>query len=369
MATAQVNMGLGGYSFGRQRKLRTVLGKVASKIAGQKLVILGDSTNAGIGSTPYETPSYGAARYYTPAAVLARIIQKSGVECRDDSFIGGSGMETIEQYGLYNGFRVGYTAGWQLTVGNIAGGSLFGNSLTYGPDYYLVYTPEKSADRFDVYYHSAPGRGALIVSDTSGTLATISCDAAEAIRKATVSRASASLTPIHIYKDANGTNYLAGVDPWNSALPELRVLNLGVSGWRAGQCNDTSFSFSSKFGIDALEADYTYIEYGLNEKALGDTLAAFLANVTVTLDNALVGGRGAALGISAPAQVGAAHNLPPDWRQAIADLATARGIPCIDHYSVFESYEVSPGDYYDTVHLKPSGSGIKGRNLADWLLT
>jgi hypothetical protein len=364
---AQEALDIRSYDFVANRSLKSVVAKVVSKSANQKIAFLGDSTNAAVGGGDGGSNINGA-RANAPVAVARRLLQARGIECRSDAFFGGAGIATpanIADYALYNP-NVLMGAGWGFEVGNYVGGSFFYNQTNTNA---LTFTPEKNADRFDIQYVTGAGMATITVTDASGTLATINANAASGIAKTTVTRPVANTSPISIQRNGTGSVfYLGGVDPWNSTLKELRLLNLAVSGWRGGNYYDTILPFSSRYGLVSIAADYTYIEFGLNEKALGGTIANDINNNLRLLAQSQAPYGGVAIGLSAPAAVADAHNLTLDWRSAIKALANDNGYAFVNHYAPFISYEASPGDYYDTVHPTKIGYVTKGRTIADWIM-
>ncbi len=348
-----------------QRTISDLLQKVSLGKIGQKLAIAGDSTHVGVCSSPFEGSHHMHARQYSPCVVAASLLNDTGISCRSDAFFGSSGMSTVQQYAEYN-TDVTFSHGWEVEFGYFLGGGMFFNSSTWGPDYPITLHPTKEADRFEIYYSSAPGMSELVVSDVHDILLTVNCDADVAVRKATVMRRTPDIRPIYIWKRSPGLVSINGIDPWNSGVAELRMLNLSASGWRSGDYGLKIKPTSAWYGIMTVKPDFTYIEYGVNDKALGATIPGFIANLEERLNDAFRSG-GAALGISAPAAANSSFDLSIEWRNSVLELASKREIDCIDIYSLFGSAEIAPDNYADDVHLTIKGSALKGRVLADWI--
>lgn len=351
------------------RKFRSSVGKVLSATSRQKLLVLGDSTQTGRGGGTGVTGEIGARRK-SPSAFVAALLNAHGIPARADAFFGHANIltGTAADYATYN-TNVAFGAGWSSALSNpvyLAGG-WWGNSTNTNA---LTFTPERAADRFDIYYIAAggSGNGTFTVTDSGGTLATINTNTgAYAVYKQTVTRASASVLPISIQRNGTGAAiYIGAVDPWNSTLPELCILNAAQSGIKAAFVIDASDPTTSKAFIDLIASDLHYVEFGLNDKAGGDSIATAAANLTTLATNCQALGA-LAVGISAPATSGNAYDLTSDWRASIAAVASAKSAGLIDHYARMVSREASPGDYIDAVHLLGSGSAIKGAAMFDFL--
>lgn len=351
------------------RKFRSSVGKVLSATSRQKLLVLGDSTQTGRGAGTGGTGEI-AARRKSPSQFLTTLLNSRGIPARGDAFFGNAGILTgsAADYASYN-TNVAFGAGWSNALANpvYLGGAWWGNSTNTNA---LTFTPERAADRFDIYYIAAggSGNGTFTVTDSGGTLATINTNTGTyACYKQTVTRAAASVLPISIQRNGTGAAiYIGAIDPWNSTLPELCVLNAAQSGIKASFVTDVSDPTTSKAMIDLIAAELHYVEFGLNEKAGGDSVAAASSNLTTLATNCQALGA-LAVGISAPATSGNSYDLTSDWRAAIAAVASAKSAPLVDHYARMVSREAATGDYIDAVHLLGSGYAIKGAAMFDLL--
>jgi hypothetical protein len=352
------------------RKMRTVMASVISASGRKKVLVLGDSTEmargAGSGGTAFTN-----ARVHSPSNVWAARMNSLGIPARADAWFGNANANSgsAADYTSYNP-NVSFGAGWSGLLNNsYLGGAFWQNSTTTNG---LVFTPERAADRFDIYFIKATGsgNGQFTVTDGATTLATIDENVGTfAIYKQTVTRASATTDPISIQRNGVGGNiHCLGIDPWNSTLPELCILNAAKSGAGVVDVINTGNVLYASFAITLIAADYHIIEYGLNEKQGGVALATFLANLQ-TLYTSTIAIGGTAGSVSAPATNGDAYDLTSDWRSGINALALTNGIPCIDHYSRFVSREADTSVYFDTVHQNALGYAIKGLNLARFAMS
>lgn len=352
------------------RGMRSLVANVLAGVARKQILFLADSTTAAmIGGG-----NSAGARAKSPPSIAAKLLNGAGIEARADAVFGNASIDAANAvaYAAYNP-DISFGAGWAAALGSSTylTNGFWSNSTNTNP---AIYTPQRAADRFDLYFikASGSGNGTFTVTDSSGTLATIDTNTGSyAVYKQTVSRAVADRTPISIQRNGTGgAIYLGAIVPWNSILPELCLLNAARAGGMASEMLSAGAPPMAKGFIDVIAADGHYIEFGLNEKNTAVALSSFQASLNSLIDNTQLLGSGVvSVGISAPATAGNSYDLPGDWRQAIADIATAQGCPLVDHYSRFVSREALPGDYSDQVHLNFAGYAVKGRAIFDMLVS
>ena len=351
------------------RRIRREFAAVRSGERRSTLLISGDSTNAGRGSGSGDANLENGARAKRPVAVMANILNSMGIPARADATTGHQGIAptTMAHYTEYNP-DVTFGATWASAAGEAIGGAMFSEaSPNTGA---MVFTPKRAADRFDILYPRGGAFGAITVSDAGGTLTggSISQTGANAMLLSSTSRAAASTTPVNIARASGGTVYVNGIIPWNSTLPEFCIVDVSCVGRRASTYTDTSQYWSPRNSLAPIGANLHYIELGLNEISLGDSLSAYLTNLETWVDlcQAQSGTQSAILGISAPGD--GSYALPVEWRRGIANLARDKDIVLIDHYSRFVSRASDTSLYSDNVHLTAPGSAMKGALLASLAL-
>lgn len=353
----------------QMRILRSLLGKVLGGEGRVKLGMPGDSVIMGRGNGSGTNGEVGA-RLKSPPSVLARLLQSMGIPSRSD-FVAGkvnTGLAGTAGYTQYDPNLVFAGSTWVSAGGIGLPGGYW--SAPSGMDA-MTFTPEKAADRLDVYYLGSNNTyGTFTVTDVSGTLATVNAGAQANLNvyKASVTRAAASTAAFNIQRSAGGAIGIFALDPWNSTLPEVSVLNLGRDGARTADFIDQSFTTSTKYVLAALQLDYMIAELGLNDKNTGVSLATYLANLqTLLINHVAVSGAGSfALATSMLATAGSGYDMA-SWLADIRALAATLDVPLIDHAANGISRETLPGDYYDTVHLLARGSAMKGRLLSQFV--
>jgi hypothetical protein len=351
------------------RKIRREFAAVRSGERRSTLLITGDSTNAGKGSGAGDANLENGARAKRPVAVMANILNSMGIPARADATTGRQGIapSTVAHYTEYNP-DVTFGATWAFAAPEgIGGGMMSEASPNTGA---MAFTPKRDADRFDILYPRGGSFGAITVSDSGGTLTggSISMTGANAMLLSSTSRVTASTTPVNIARASGGTVYVNAIIPWNSTLPEFCIVDGSAIGWRASNYTDTSQYWSPRNSLSPIAANLHYIELGLNDISLGDTLSTYLTNLETWVDlcQAQSGANSAILGISAPGD--GSYALPIDWRSGIADLARDKDIVLVDHFSRFVSRAADTSLYSDNVHLTAPGSAMKGALLASLAL-
>lgn len=329
------------------------------------ILFAGDSTTVGQGSGPSGTQGLNEAHNYSPTARLAELLNTADVPARADAYFGH--QQSGVAYSAYNPDVVP-GADWVFnTIGGTLGGIVHRCPSGTTPE---TFTPQRAADRFDIYYTTFNGGGTFTVTDASGTLITIDTNSGgnQGFLKATVSRGLASTDTISIQRnDTGGAINIVGVSPWNSTLAEICILNAAQIGTTAQTWAAGSLPYSYVNAIKYLDADLVYAELGLNDKNSGRTIEQYIADLEVVLDGALTVSK-TIVAISAPATSGSGYDFTSDWRSAVRASATERSILCMDHHGSFGSREVDTSLYYDAVHLAAAGSLKKAQLMANLLL-
>lgn len=356
-------------STAQMRLLRSMVGKALNGEGRVKLGLVGDSTTMGRGNGT-STNGEAGARIKSPPSVLARLLLSMGIPARSD-FVAGkvnTGLAGTAGYTSYDPNLVFTGSTWTSAGGIGLPGGYW--STPSGTDA-MTFTPEKASDRLDVYYLGSNSTyGTFTVTDASGTLATVNAggQASLNVYKSSVTRAAASVLPYSIQRSAGGSIGIFALDPWNSTLPEVCVLNIGRDGAKTADFIDQSFATSARYVLAALQLDYMIAELGLNDKNTSVVLATYLANLlTLRANHAAVSGTGTfALATSMPATAASGYDMST-WLADIRALAQSNDFPLIDHAANGISREVNTADYYDTVHLLARGSAMKGRLLHEFV--
>jgi hypothetical protein len=346
------------------RKLRAEIGSVLGGVRKSVWLVMGDSTQAGRGAGTGAAGEIGA-RPKCPSAFAAAWLNANGIPARADGWMGDAHVNplTTAHYTEYNP-NVTLGANWSSGFNNALGGAAF--QLASPNTNTIATTPERAADRFDVFWGGAGSTGTFTVTDVGGTLATINTLGAYQFGKTTAVRAAASTAVVNIQRSTGGTVYVEGVMPWNSTLAEVCLYNVAVAGWKVSDYLVATDVMSPYQQLSIVAANMNYIELGLNEVAGAVSMATFIANLGSLVDRciAISGANSVILATPNPADITGAYYLPLAWRQAIASLALTKDVIFIDHFSRIVSYEADTSLYFDGAHPKAQIYSMKGRLVA-----
>jgi lysophospholipase L1-like esterase len=326
---------------------------VAAVRGGQRkiMTVNGDSTEAGFTLS---------SRSKAPTAVAAAMLQASGLETRADGWFGNGNIDAA-----------GFNPNWIPGPGMALRSSGFLGQKCYttvAGDGAGTVTPDKVADRFDVYTAQLAGTGTLIFKDGAITLATANSNGTIGVRKTTIGRPAATLDPITIqHQGSGGTAYILGVVPWNSKLGELNMINCAASGALANSIAADAAPYLAKATLDALAPHMMFMEFGLNDIKTNVPLATFLTNMTVNITQQQARGGAVSVGISCSADPSSGYDLRPDWLIGIRSLARANGLTAVDFNTLFGPYARNTAQYSDVVHMNDDGASRKGRLLREFV--
>jgi lysophospholipase L1-like esterase len=357
------------------RPWRVSRGSVASNSGTKRVLLIGDSITYGIDAEGSGSPntlnrsgSYG--RY------LADILTANDLPATWGNFLGAGGLTTTGNVTTSDP-RLAFGTGWIVyTPGAVgcAGGEPFrcDNPNTGS----LGFTPTTAFDSIVVQYIAGTGNGTFTVKvDAGSVLATVNSNATPGV--VTTARIATPLATGTVNIQRNGTGasiFICGVSCYDSTKSELQVLNAGIPSGTAGTAVTTGNSYSATNGrlqsFTSWDADLSIIMLGVNDIFTGVPLATYITQMQTIITNQLATGD-VLLMIwppTADSNVSVASQLP--FRQAIADLATANGLACVDIPARWGSYEAgqSAGFYASVTHPNKTGYSDIARAVSGVLL-
>lgn len=235
-----------------------------------KILMIGDSDFAGIGSTNYATqPDSGS-----PCTRLASVLTSLGLPAtRGFSAPGPNNFWT-------------YGASWSTTFFGF--GSLScATSLAGGNA--LVYADNRiNADKFDVYVMTGSGQGTLTATATGGTPVAINCNTGTGIAKITCIAASKATTNTVSIACTVAQSYVVGIEPFDSALiTNVRIANAGIGTTGAVEHATANTTWGTVPMLNAYQPDLTVVGLGINDRGNARTFAQY-ATAMDTVVNAAV---------------------------------------------------------------------------------
>lgn len=271
--------------------------KVKAGTGDAKILCLGDSTTAGVGSDPNIFGRQGGPAAYP--SVLARLL--------------GQRIATVKGLAIPQStitLPSNPDPRWSVVDGNSWQAALYGWGR--GADWASTESvagtlrfadPDVVADRFDVYYIKNKGLGSFIATATGGAPVTISSDSginypadgSRYVARATISAGARSknnsLTIEQVMTGSGYTpNHIVGIEPYDSTKRAVRVGNAGVGGSTAGDWTNNGDGFGAIAAIKAYGADLTIISLGINDSNRPIAAATVAANVKAVADAAATTG-------------------------------------------------------------------------------
>jgi lysophospholipase L1-like esterase len=340
------------------RKFRSLMTKLRSGAATSdvKMLIIGDSTEWGVGDTSTTSPptTSPSAKFsalfrsaYASAYVGLALPPYSGTSPTSDSrWTLGTGWTTS-----YLGFAndatfVGATGSAALT---------FKPGVTAGP-----------VDTFDVYYIDNGVAAQITLALTGGSNVVVNSGGSPGIRKATVTTPKASNAhTLTITNTGAASIYVVGVEPYSSTSRRLRVANGAVGGtslkgWvAAGQ-------YAAGPSIAAYAANLTVISLGLNDLSntgtggvalsTAELKASFKTNLRALITTCRATGE---VMLKSPSPM-LIDSQAPKWaaiHEVYHELSTELDLPLFCNAERFGTYAEANalGMYSDTLH--PNGLG------------
>jgi len=330
------------------------------------LAIVGDSTQTGLGDSGAgggggSNPDTSGNCYRPKCAPVAlrQLFTVAGLPSRSDAILG-------DNYGP-NGSVINYTS-YNPNVTMAAGWSIdttFANRTAAG-NYFLcttgtaamTFTPEETANRFDILYVVETGAGTFTITDASGTLATIDANNTAALGKVTVSRAGSSILPISIQRTGvGGSIKIIGIIPYDTNAPRFEIWNLGYSGAEASNQWLASNLPTSPFNvIGLLNPNAFKFELGLNDSNGSRTPATFKTSMQSLIDKVKVPTIDILLAVPHQARP-SSYVIPAGYITALNELAATNAAALVDFYNNVSL--ILATDFFDTVHLTQAGYAKK----------
>lgn len=215
----------------------------------------GDSTFAG---NYTEATMHVDGRRNSLFAMLAKYLSQAGFPSRHDQFMGGYTAPTVADYVLYDP-RLSIPASW--TVGYDTPGGLRVNSATADP---LIFSPTDPFDRVRVFYAQNPGQGIFTVAlDADAPFPQVNAAAAQALGKTTFT-ATLGVHTVKITR-VSGQAPIAGIHTWNTAKPEILLINAAQGGLKVVDAINATYAFGPLLGAESFGAFLTIISIGIND--------------------------------------------------------------------------------------------------------
>lgn len=335
------------------------------------LLAVGDSTTRGWGSGLDAGHGDGTGGAYNAGislrgwpAQFSAALTSAGLPSRCDAIVGGlQPSMTFDDWLSTYAPMVAGGDGWGRGLNSLGG---YGIVCPDANNNALSYTPQATANRFDVLVWAYPGKGALTISDTSGMLGEIDTAIPGPLgdgmaKLVTISRPISSTSPISIQRKSGSTGdiYVVGVIPYDTTSPRMEVINLGFPGSTAAdQIVAGGFAGFDSLPIFANYVDGSTLCLGINDSNQNTDATTFQSNLQKlssrlkTLGDVQLIKPHKALNGGVSTNPGTT-NVPDSYLAAIdAVQATIGAYPAIN-FNVLDSSIAA--DYADAIHRSKQG--------------
>ncbi len=327
---------------------RRAISRVMTGSGRGTIACCGDSTTRGIGSGTGNT-QYINIKHNSYPFRLAQILSSAGLPATADNFYGtGGDGETIAQVASESA-QISIGADWAISPLPSVGGQSFQQSAGTSS---LAYTPATPWDTAK-YLYFVGTTGIMELQPGAVTVNTAANPSGLTLGTLTQGLGTAAFS---ITWKSGATVYPQGFHFYNSAIPQLDILDLGWGGstsvdWaRAGTLNPLT-------GLAALAPDLTIIDLGINDWIVRTAASTFSANIQTLITQALSTGDCWLVAPipSSPSAIPIATQAT--YISALYALAVTNDIPLIDLTHRVGSWAEgnSLGLYWDNLHHNPLG--------------
>lgn len=327
-----------------------------------RIITVGDSTTAGVGAVDI----LGRRQTAYPGA-LSRKLTDLGVPSTYQSFMGSQNTATASTTTFDPRLVLG--AGWATDNAiEIPGGRTYLNSTTTNG---IAWTPDVQVDTNEIYSLGNTGLGTFSWDIDGGSATNISTNITQAFKKDVTTTTLGSHT-LNI-KRVSGSNYIAGVISYNSAVPAVDVVNGGRGSATTTILVGTGAPWNPLTGFPNLQGDLYIIDIGINDwnPANSISVATYKAQLT-TFAAACYAVGDVILRVPAPSDTSWQSIANQElYRTAIYEVARAGGYVVVDMFDRWQNKAAanSLGYYFDIVHPSTLGYMDEGQFMGQFLAT
>lgn len=319
----------------------TALAAVKAGTRDAKVLIVGDSTSAGVGGNTDATFTHASSW----GSFMCAELDRTKVAAAH-----GLGVPRGESSGALADSRWTFGAGWTRAVGayqNTYGFAGKGTAYTAsdGTTYLTYKDPRVTADTYDIYYlgQTTGGLGTLEATVTGASPVTVATGtgASKAVRKLTITAPAANATNIVSIRNIGNPIFVIAVEPSLSTTRKVRVGNGSAAGassitWTTFPNADTTQRFNGIGAIEAYQPDLTIIDLGINDAQgiLGST--AFMTNITALVTAAKITGD-----VIIKTMIPSQDPTTFSYEQAYVVALLATAYPAVDMFNRYGTYAQS----------------------------
>lgn len=336
------------------RKWSTAVAKMRNGVRNAKLVMIGDSTTAGSGSTG--TAGYlSGGRATCPGVKLAKRLRDSGLPAYASGAYGPPAGLTNAQYKAWDSRIAG--TGWG-PQGSPLGGSWLLPMVETTAANSFSFTPSESINTFEIVYSTATNSRVFSYAVDGGAATNVEANTGtSSLATVTVNAGSVGAHTLTIAKVSGATNYIWGIRAYDSSNKCVEVMPWGISSRRAQDGIASTNPYDALPALQYFAPDLTIINLCINEWVQAGDVATYKTNLATVIAAAQVSGDVIVqTGVPTQATTTALAVQVPYVDAAIA-TAIAMGAAVDDTWRKFQSRERDSSIYTDTTH--PNGAGYE----------
>lgn len=347
------------------RKWRKALAGIEAGTGRAKLMMLGDSTMAGVGAGTGGSGVVGAYTKSIPAKV-ASYLTKLGLPSELNGIVGDGNID-YNANPTYDP-RVALGTGWTRdTAMKALGGNPF--AFTGGVAGAYSFTPTASFDSFDVYTVGFSGTGTATANiDGGASLGAVTPASFQNITKTSFTCAAGTHT-INIVPALNGDLRLHAIDTYLSTAKKVSVISAGYSSASTVEYSLVANPWNPILALPTFAPDLTVLDLTINDARNATSGATYSARMQ-TMITAIKAASDLILVTGLPT-VGITSDSADQFQSANLALALGNNLPMIDVYGRWQSAAISFADglyFTDQVHGSAPGYADVGSVIARAIL-
>jgi len=355
----EVGLGLGLANGGRARGLSSTV----------RIGLFADSRGVGRGAGTGTNNMVGAR----PLSYLAKAktyLAMAGYSASDDSWFGNAANTggTLPSYDP----RIVLGSYVESTVGGVLGG--FGLSATAGTN--LTFTPTGQFDTYRVYHPEDPTINSLMPVYVDVPASAVDINENGSVPILRINDYTTNLANHYVgvgrRTSPGGTVYLHGMECFNSAANEFRLLNFSARGWATSDFSTSDKPWRPLLAIDTVKVDVGIVALGGNDTINGVSLATYKMNMGTIIERIKAAKSGARVLLYLDPPINPSQEVgftQAQMRTANYELASEHSCDILDSWTATGTWSemVAAGETVDATHLTAAPYARMGNQLASKL--
>ncbi len=337
---------------------RKFMGESLLGLSRFRIGYVGDSTTAGVHS--------GTLTFaQTKPSVFASRLNAAGIPARTDNVYLPPAVVSVQGSTTFpTETRVTLTGTWTLLQQNLPSGNvrqeLLVQSTVAGST--LTFTPVGTVNSLDIWYYG--GQAAAFTAQVNGETATDITQVFNGAWQKTTISAPAGVNTLTITLTSGSAN-LGFIEGYNTAVTDISVLNLGISGIASTEATEmygTGFNGGTLW--QALQCNTYILNLGINDMLFGIEPSVTNQNLQTLITNLKANGGDLIIEVPNPVQSNDLENptvgipIQLAFEASVIALATENALCCIDLYGRFGGYEVANAlGFIGVDHIHPTNLG------------